>query len=102
MAEVVLLSGAEDDALSIYFELFDKSEERAERFSSAVDRSLSDLAQFPEIGMKFEAPFRRKLVPGFYEFGVFYTVEGTRIMVHAILNLRQDPRAIRRRLGLDR
>jgi plasmid stabilization system protein ParE len=67
-----------------------------------VDRALSDLAEFPEIGARFQVPFRRKLVPGFYDFGVFYVIEGSRILVHAILNLRQDPEAIRRCLGLDR
>lgn len=33
-----------------------------------------------------------------FNYGVFYSVEGQRVMVHAILDLRQDPVAIRRRL----
>lgn len=98
MAEVVLLHGAEQDLLELYLVLFEQSETRAEQFSRNVDRALAVLAQFPEIGRIFEGQFHRKLVPRFYEYGVFYSVEGSRVMVQAVLDLRQDPEQIRRRL----
>jgi len=98
MAEVILLRGAETDAFEIFSALFERNEARAEDFSRAVDRSLSDLGDFPRIGSPFAGSVRRKLVSGFYEYGVFYTQEGDRVIVHAILDLRQDPDEIRKRL----
>jgi hypothetical protein len=40
---------------------------------------------------------RRFLVPNF-PFGIFYSVEGHRILISAVLDLRQDPERIRERL----
>jgi len=98
MAEITLLEGAEKDSLAIYFALFDQDPVKAERFSSAFDRAISDIEQFPEIGKRFSGSFRRRLVPGFYEFGIFYVLEASRIMIHAVLNLCQDPDRIILRL----
>ena len=98
MAEVILLEGAEKDSLAIYFALFEQDPSKAELFSSAFDRAISDIEQFPEIGKIFSGSFRRKLVPRFYEFGVFYVLEDSRTMVHAVLDLRQEPDRILSRL----
>jgi len=100
MAEVVLLRGAEDDALNLFIAIHERSTNRAEKFSRALDRALGELSVFPEIRSRYRGRYRRKLVIGFREYGVFYTVEGDRVMVQAILNLRQDPQQIRRRLSL--
>lgn len=41
------------------------------------------------------------LVAGFHCFGIFYSLEGsTRLCVAAVLDLREDPGIILRRLGL--
>jgi hypothetical protein len=40
---------------------------------------------------------RRLLVQGF-PFGIFYTLEGRRIIVSGVMDLRQDPKVIARRL----
>ncbi len=32
--------------------------------------------------------------------GIFYSIEGRRVIIHAVLDLRQDERAIVRRLGI--
>jgi plasmid stabilization system protein ParE len=98
MAEVVLLQGAENDSLSIYFTLFDKDQSRAGQFTSDFDRAIASIGEFPGIGKKFIDPFRRKLVPGFYDYGIFYVLEGSRVVVHAVLDLRQDPGQILSRL----
>lgn len=49
--------------------------------------------------MVHSAPFRRKLVSGHYQFGVFYILESKRLIVHAIIDLRKDPEQILKRLG---
>lgn len=98
MAEIVLLAGAERDSLDLYFILHERSATRAERFSAAVDTALGDSTDFPMIGRPFFGSFRRKLVPGFYDYGIFYSLDAGRVMVHAIMDLRQNPAAILRRL----
>jgi hypothetical protein len=35
-----------------------------------------------------------------FDHGIFYHIHGTRIVVTAVLDLRQDPTTIRRRLNL--
>ena len=42
--------------------------------------------------------YRRLLVPSF-PFGVFYTVEGSRIIVAGVLSLHREPESIRQRLS---
>lgn len=98
MGELILLEGAEKDALTIYVSLFEEEPARAEKFSSTFDRALLDIQKFPEIGKRFHENLRRKLVPGFYDYGIFYVVETSRVVVHAVLNLRQDPDRILERL----
>lgn len=100
MAEVILLRAAEADLVEIYSALFEKNPDLAEAFSVSVDRAISDLDKHPSIGAVFEGSFRRKLLPRFYQYGVFYIEEGHRIVIHAILNLSQDPDHISRRLGM--
>src|SRR6516162_8975731 len=41
---------------------------------------------------------RRVLIPR-YPFGIFYVAESNRIVIHAILDLRQDPEKIRERFS---
>ena len=62
-----------------------------------LDVALGRLRTFPELAPPFHEAYRRLLVHGF-PYGVFYTIEGRRIIVAAIMDLRQDPEVIRRRL----
>jgi plasmid stabilization system protein ParE len=98
MAELIVLNGAENDSLEIYFRLFEKDQRLAEKFSSSVDRVLKDVERFPGIGSTVGG-YRRKLVTGFYDFGIFYKIDASRVVIHAILDLRQSSNMIRRRLG---
>ncbi|MGB0580623.1 MAG: type II toxin-antitoxin system RelE/ParE family toxin [Limisphaerales bacterium] len=99
MAEVILLRGAEEDALHLFTVIADYSEDRAIRFSDALDTAFDSLSRFPRLGPPFKGRYRRKLLIGFYEYGIFYSIEDGRIIVEAILDLRQDPETILRRLG---
>jgi plasmid stabilization system protein ParE len=51
---------------------------------------------FPLIGRLYRSRYRRLLIPR-YPFGIFYVVESNRIVIHAVLDLRQDPKKIRER-----
>jgi hypothetical protein len=88
--EVELLLGAEIEFLDIY-------SRRGDRFYTIFDICLMRLRSFPEIGPFYSAPFRRLLIPK-TPFGIFYTVEGRRIFITAILDLRADPDRILERL----
>lgn len=65
-------------------------------FYSAVDRAIARLRRFPESGPVYEPPVRRLVIHG-TPFG-FYGVHCSRLAIVAILDLRQDPESIRRRL----
>jgi plasmid stabilization system protein ParE len=69
-----------------------------EVFLRHLDLALGRLRAFPEIAPVFHGSYRRLLVHGF-PFGIFYTIEGRRMIVAGILDLRQDAENIRRRLS---
>lgn len=91
MTVIVLLQAAQTDLLEIY-----------SRFGEAayhtIDADLEVIRQNPKAGPKYYGEFRRKVVPK-TPFGVFYKPVGNRVMVSFILDLRQDPEAIERRLS---
>ena len=62
-----------------------------------LDLAFGQLRTFPEIAPAFHESYRRLLVHGF-PYGIFYMIEGRRIIVSGVMDLRQDPDIIRRRL----
>jgi len=64
----------------------------------SLDVAFGRLRIFPELAPAFHKDYRRLLVHGF-PYGIFHTVEGRRIMISGVMDLRQDPEFIRRRLG---
>ncbi len=89
--EIVLLQGAQGDLLSIYAA-------NGERAYLRVDKALGILRLFPEVGpINFGSKIRRLVVTK-TNLGVFYTVAGKRVLVGAIMDLRQSPEIIERRL----
>ena len=95
---VELLRGAEADLLESYVRFEDSRSGLGDRFYRTLDFALERMRQHPEIGRVHRGAYRRLVLRPF-GFGVFYTVEGERIMVGAILDLRQNPEAIARRLS---
>ena len=97
MSELVFLLSADADIQTAYefYEAF--QEGRGEVFMRHLDVALGRLRTFPEIAPPIHEAHRRLLVHGF-PYGVFYTIEGRRIIVAAIMDLRQDPEIIRQRL----
>jgi plasmid stabilization system protein ParE len=95
--ELILLARAEADVLTTQARLEDVQPELGDRFVEQVETAFDQLSAFPESGPLYLAPYRRLLVPGFPN-GIFYSIAGRRIIVQAVLNLRQDRQAIERML----
>lgn len=95
---IELLQGAEADLLEAYVRLEEQRSGLGERFYRTLDFALERLRQHPQMAPVYQGEYRR-LVLGPFGFGVFYTINGDRLMVGAILDLRQDPEAITRRLS---
>jgi plasmid stabilization system protein ParE len=90
--EVVILSGAEADLDEIY----SRVEERGggERLILALDRKLELLRTFPRLAPpSLQAKVRRVKIDR-TPFGLFYTIEGRRLMIVAVQDLRQDPKVL--------
>jgi len=98
VSELVFLLSAETDIQAAYEFHEDYQAGRGDVFMNHLDVALGHLRAFPEIAPVFHGTYRRLLVHGF-PFGVFYTIEGRRIIVSGVMDLRQAPGVIRRRLG---
>jgi plasmid stabilization system protein ParE len=91
--EVVVLSGAEADLDEIYHQI---GESAGERLLLTLDRKLELLRTFPRLAPpRLQAKVRRVKI-GRTAFGLFYTIEGRRLMVVAVQDLRKDPSALAR------
>ena len=63
-----------------------------------IDRCVSLLSRYPRIGRPHRGVYRKLLVPD-HLYGIFYAVEPSGVVNVAVLDLRQDPKAIEGRLG---
>lgn len=97
MPTVVILAGAEDDTLNLFARLEARNSDSADEFYRHFDAALQQLSMHAESAPLFAGRIRRLVMHG-YPFGVFFTVEGDRLFVQAVLDLRQSPEFIRRRL----
>src|SRR5215207_5333276 len=90
VSELVFLLSAETDiqAAFEFYEAFQAG--RGEIFMRHLDVAFGQVRAFPEIAPLFHEPHRRLLVRGF-PYGIFYTVEGRRIIISGVMDLRQDP-----------
>ncbi len=98
MSELVFLFSADADIQGAYEFCEAVQAGRGEVFMRHLDVAFGQLRTFPEMAPVFHESYRRLLVPGF-PYGIFYSLEGSRIIVSGVMDLRQDPEAIRRRLG---
>ena len=64
---------------------------------TAVEAYLARIAVFPKIAPLYFHEVRRQVMQRF-PYGIFYEPHPTRVLVAAILDLRQDPQKIHRRL----
>lgn len=97
MMDLILLLGAESDVQGAFNRLENVQEGRGLLFLRSVEAALGLLRQHPEVGPHYEGAYRRLLLPRF-PFGLFYELQPRRIVVIAIMDLRQSPQSIRSRL----
>jgi len=96
--EVVFLLAAERDLQEAYNWVEEHRRGREQFFLQDVELSLEHLKRYPLIGRLYRDRYRRLLVRR-YPFGIFYVAELNRIVIHAVLDLRQDPEKIRARFS---
>jgi len=94
---IVLLSGADADLQEVFNRFEDYREGFGIEFKTTVDAYLTRISVFPESAPHYSETVRRQVMRGF-PYGIFYEAHPTRILVVAILDLRQAPENIQRRL----
>jgi plasmid stabilization system protein ParE len=94
---VDLLSGADGDLQNIFGRLESYREGLGVEFLTVVDAYLSHIAAFPEIAPLYFESTRRQVLQRF-PYGIFYQAQPNRILILAILDLRQNKNRIHRRL----
>ena len=97
MIELILLLQADHDIQTAFERYEDYQHGRGEVFMRQLDAAFTLLRQHPEIAPVYAGPYRRMLTREF-PYGIFYQAQAARIIVAAVMDLRQDPQVIRRRL----
>jgi plasmid stabilization system protein ParE len=95
--ELLILLAAEREIQSIYQHLEERREGLGHQWLNVMERALQWLQDHPEIAPLFLRGYRRLLIRS-YHLGISYKIDGRRIVIADVLDLRQDPSAIRRRL----
>ena len=95
--ELIVLLAAESDIQTAYNRFEYLKEGFGLKFIQDLELEYEYLSNHPRIGRLYKSNRRRFLLSR-YPYGIFYAVEGSRIVISAILDLRQDPEAIRKRL----
>lgn len=97
MTELILLLQADLDIQAAFDRYEEYQSGRGEVFMRQLDAAFTLLRQHPEMAPVYAGPYRRMLAREF-PYGIFYEVQPARIIVAPIMDLRQDPQVIRRRL----
>ncbi len=99
MSELVFLLGADGDLVELYNRFEDWRPGLGELFDRDLQKACGFLETNPGLGPAWRGCFRRLLLRH-WNPGIFYEPGGGRILVHGIMDVRQDPASIARRLGL--
>ena len=97
MIELILLLQADLDIQRAFERYEDFQPGRGEIFMRQLDAAFGLLRTQPEMAPVYAGPYRRMLLRDF-PYGIFYQAQPLRIVVAAVMDLRQEPRAIRRKL----
>jgi len=97
MIDLILLLQADRDIQSAFQRYENYQAGRGEIFIRQLDFALTLLRQHPEIAPVYAGPYRRMLVRDF-PYGIFYQRQSTRLIIVAIVDLRQNPETIRKKL----
>lgn len=99
MMDLILLLSADQDIQSAFNRYEEVQDGRGEVFIGHLEAAFTLLRTHPEIAPVFRNPYRRLLLKDF-PYGIFYQAQPTRLIVAAVMDLRQDPESIERRLSL--
>ena len=97
MTDLILLLQAGQDIQAAFNRYEEFQEGRGEVFVRHLDAALTLLRQHPEIAPVYEGRYRRMLIRDF-PFGIFYEAQPKRVIVGAIMDLRQNPETIRQKV----
>jgi plasmid stabilization system protein ParE len=97
MMDLILLLQADHDIQTAFNRCEEFQEGRGEVLMRHLDAALTLMRQHPEIAPIYGGRYRRMLIRDF-PFGIFYEVQPTRIVVGAIMDLRQAPETTRRKV----
>jgi hypothetical protein len=103
--DIVWTVGALEDLTNIYGQFFaatNGDENLLARFLlMPLESSLTMIRNHPQISPRVRkaSRLRKRLLSPQNRYGLFYAVENRGIIIHALLDLRQDPESIRKRLG---
>ena len=100
MTDLIFLLQADQDIQTAFNRYEEYQSGRGEVFLRQLEAALALLRQHPEIAPVYEDRYRRMLMRDF-PYGIFYEAQPTRIIIGAIMDLRQDPETIRRKLHGD-
>jgi plasmid stabilization system protein ParE len=67
-------------------------------FTDEVEAGIAFILKGPEVWRVFEGEVRRYLIHRF-PYSILYTIEGQRIVIWAVMDLRRDPNYWKPRLG---
>lgn len=95
--KVVVLDEAEQDLEDGYWFYENQQEGIGDYFLNQLFTDLDSLPQYAGIHQVWFGKYHRMLSRRF-PFGLYYTVVGDEVRVHAILDMRQNPASIVRRL----
>lgn len=62
----------------------------AESFIKAVESGIESVLRFPEAWQIVEEDVRRHLINRF-PFGIYYCIEGDRILIYAVMHMSRQP-----------
>jgi plasmid stabilization system protein ParE len=99
MSRAVWTLGAEADVQAIYERLESWEEGTGDSFYAEVLASIELLEAFPEIGPVVHLGKIRRVLVFNRNYGLFYVPEARGVVLHALLDLRQDDRAIAKRIA---
>ncbi len=81
---------AKDD-IAFAFEWYEKQRRGLGfEFLDCIELAIKGLLIFPEMHQLCYSNFRRCVIRRF-PFSIFYTIEGTEIIIHSVFDNRQDP-----------
>ncbi|MEN3940241.1 type II toxin-antitoxin system RelE/ParE family toxin [Prosthecobacter sp. SYSU 5D2] len=99
MDDLVWTLAAENDVQAIYERLELREDGAGDLFYDEILKTVRLLQRFPLLGPGLEHRRLRRVLVYNRNYGLFYVSESRGVVLHALLDLRQAPEMIKRRLN---